>query len=231
MSPHAQYRGRFFRRILERAPASLLDVGCGEGALIASLVDHNIRVAGLEPDKATVDACRDRRFSVQQGTAEAMPFEDNSFDMVVSEFSLHHFADYEAAVAECLRVARRFVLFLDGWYDRTIPSQRAADGFDRWMKDIDQKCGEIHGPVLDAGQVLAAAQKAEPAVSAQTEHWLQLTPLAEDKYHELVEESLSRAPDPDDAKESLTALQQQIAQDGLSEDGALFIALTLPSSD
>lgn len=228
MSPQAQYRERFFRRILERTPSNLLDVGCGDGQLLQKLSSHNIQATGLEPDKELAENCAAQGLAVSCCAAEAMPFEDNAFDMVVSEFSLHHFADFDAAVAECLRVARHHVLFLDGWYDRTIPSQRAADAFDRWMKDIDQRCGEIHGPVLEAGQVLAVAENQVSPTRAQTEHWLNLVPLPEDKYHRLVEESLSKAPDPDDAKEALTALQQQIAQDGLSEDGALFVALTLP---
>ena len=228
MSPQAKYRDRFFRRILEKSPTTVLDVGCGNGQLMEKLVQHGVQVAGLEPDEALAQACNAKGFATSCAASENMPFKDNAFDMVVSEFSLHHFANGGSGIAECLRVASHCVLFLDCWYDLTIPSQRSADAFDRWMKEIDRLSGEIHYPALSAGEVLAYAQKAVPKLDVEAEHWLDLVPLKKDKFQRLVDESLAKACLSGDAEASLSAIKRQIEQDGLSEDGALFVSLTLP---
>jgi SAM-dependent methyltransferase len=42
----------------------------------------------------------------RQGVAESLPFEDGSFDLVLSRFSAHHWRDFEAGLGEAARVLK-----------------------------------------------------------------------------------------------------------------------------
>lgn len=46
-----------------------------------------------------------------QASAEALPFDDHSFDAAMAIFSDHHWADRSAGLREMRRVARRVVIF------------------------------------------------------------------------------------------------------------------------
>lgn len=85
-----------------------LDVGCGTGALTAELVRRlgAERVAGCDPSPAMLATCRERLADVElaQAPAEALPFDDATFDVVLAQLVLHFATDAERAVQEMRRV-------------------------------------------------------------------------------------------------------------------------------
>ncbi|MGE0028343.1 MAG: class I SAM-dependent methyltransferase [Thermoleophilia bacterium] len=88
-----------------------LDVGCGPGALTMALnagVGSNGRVAAVDPSEGFAAACRARvpEADVRAAPAEALPFPDGSFDVVVAQLVVNFMADAEAGVREMARVAR-----------------------------------------------------------------------------------------------------------------------------
>ena len=87
----------------------VLDVGCGTGivaAAAASSVGPEGRVAALDPNAPMLEVARRRQDPVswQEGVAEALPFDDDGFDRVLSAFALMFFTDWERALAEMARV-------------------------------------------------------------------------------------------------------------------------------
>jgi ubiquinone/menaquinone biosynthesis C-methylase UbiE len=87
----------------------ILDVGCGTGGLAGSLSIRGAKVMGVDPNTEALSVARR---AVPTGTfraaaAEAMPFEDDSFDGTVFLNSLHHVP--EAAMHRSLREAARVV--------------------------------------------------------------------------------------------------------------------------
>lgn len=90
--------------------SEILDVGCGHGRLSAALARRGAKVTAVDPEQAAVDAARKAvpGARIEQAGAEAMPFDDASFDGVVILNSLHHVpgAKLAAALAEMARVAR-----------------------------------------------------------------------------------------------------------------------------
>src|SRR5574341_107776 len=62
-----------------------LDIGCGTGRNLSLYADR-VRVVALEPQWETLQRARRRapRVSLVQGSAEALPFRDGTFDTVVS---------------------------------------------------------------------------------------------------------------------------------------------------
>ncbi len=97
--------------------ARVLDVGCGPGHLATRLArDHGLEVTGLDLDPAMVERARaaseqraDETRQVPEfvvGDAADLPFEDRSFDAIVTTLSMHHWSDVPAGVAEIARVLR-----------------------------------------------------------------------------------------------------------------------------
>jgi 2-polyprenyl-3-methyl-5-hydroxy-6-metoxy-1,4-benzoquinol methylase len=110
-----------FQRTLDElfadaAPDSVLDIGCGEGVLTEQWAKAlgSGRVVGTDLDdpKLAAEWATRRRPNLQ---FEAMPvqslsFADDEFDLVAATEVLEHVDHPEAAVAEMVRVARRWVL-------------------------------------------------------------------------------------------------------------------------
>lgn len=89
----------------------LLDVACGTGALAcaaAARVGPRGVVVGLDPNEDMLSVARGKGTQIEwrMGCAEALPFEDASFDRVASQFGYMFFEDRPRALREMMRVLR-----------------------------------------------------------------------------------------------------------------------------
>ena len=88
----------------------VLDVGCGPGALTAELVRRlgPAAVTAVDPSEAFVAAARARQpgVDVRSASAEALPFEDDSFDAALASLVVHFMRDPVAGLREMARVTR-----------------------------------------------------------------------------------------------------------------------------
>jgi len=116
-SPYERYVGRWSRLVAPPflawlgAPARKrwLDVGCGTGALCATILDQcaPAAVTGIEPSAgflATARANLGERAALKEGSATAIPLKDATVDVVVSGLVLNFVAEPRAAMAEMIRV-------------------------------------------------------------------------------------------------------------------------------
>lgn len=99
-------------------PARVLEVGCGPGWLAIELAGRGFDATGLDLDPAMIERAQVNAERVSAGWAEAagptflvgdvaaLPFPDGSFDLVVSTFSMHHWSDRHAGLADIWRVVR-----------------------------------------------------------------------------------------------------------------------------
>jgi SAM-dependent methyltransferase len=117
---YEQYMGRWSRGIARQfldwmSPSDGLtwvDVGCGTGALSASILERcgPGSLIGIEPSPAFLALARNRiadgRARFEQGDAQALPIGDRTQDVVVSGLVLNFVPDRNLALAEMKRVVR-----------------------------------------------------------------------------------------------------------------------------
>lgn len=89
----------------------VLDVGCGDGALTASIVARGADVVGIDSSRALVDAARARGIDAHVMDVYALPFRDE-FDAAFSNAALHWMREPDLAIGKIARALRsrgRFV--------------------------------------------------------------------------------------------------------------------------
>lgn len=88
----------------------ILDIGCGSGALAATLSAEGAKVVGLDIQEATIELARHNapRAEFRTGSASQLPFPDQVFDAAIFVNSLHHIdpSSMEQALSEAGRVLR-----------------------------------------------------------------------------------------------------------------------------
>ncbi|MCR5857395.1 class I SAM-dependent methyltransferase [Mesorhizobium sp. J428] len=95
-------------------PAGLriLDVGCGDGVLVVELAGPAAHVTGVDPSPEMIAAARRRaerqrrEVSLELGKAEKLPFEADTFDVVVAVTVLCFVEDTAGALREMIRVLK-----------------------------------------------------------------------------------------------------------------------------
>lgn len=113
--------GRRFRSaVIDRmgitGTEKVLDAGCGTGALLMALKGRysDIVAEGFDPDETALEIAKrksgrkDLGIKWHLGFMEKMPFDDGSFDIVVSTLALHHVNPEKKlqALMECRRVLK-----------------------------------------------------------------------------------------------------------------------------
>ncbi|MDO5293514.1 MAG: methyltransferase domain-containing protein [bacterium] len=128
-------------RIRKEKPKTVLDLGCGNGNVLAELMsDNKIKLFGADLSSQMVEEAMKR---VPTGTfcvanAEDLPYEDNSFDVIVCNASFHHYTNPIRVVEEMKRVLKKNGTLILG--DPTAPFSLYLKFLNwtlRWMKSGD----------------------------------------------------------------------------------------------
>lgn len=104
---------------------SVIDIGCGTGALCKVLQEHGLKVTGLDPADIMLEVARKKTGETQRNTLpieficgnvlEGLPFANKSFDLAISSYVAHGFPlkDRRVLYDEMRRVARDTVVFYE----------------------------------------------------------------------------------------------------------------------
>jgi SAM-dependent methyltransferase len=118
---------------------TVVNVGAGTG----NYEPPDRDVTAVEPSAVMIAQRPPEAAPVVQAGAEALPFEDDSFDAAMAVLTIHHWSDQRAGVDEMLRVARDRVVILT--FDPAVVSgmwirEYAPEiiGFDREFPAIDE---------------------------------------------------------------------------------------------
>ncbi len=92
----------------------VLDLGCGPGIVTAALapkagevVAFDLTPEMLEKTRQRCEKAGLRNVRFEQGNAERLPFEKESFDCVVTRLTIHHFLDPYRVMGEVVRITRK----------------------------------------------------------------------------------------------------------------------------
>ncbi len=88
------------------AGRDLLEVGCGTGLLLQRFREFTRSAQGVDLSPGMLERARARGLNVIEGSATALPFPNESFDVVCSFKVLAHVREIELALAEMARVTR-----------------------------------------------------------------------------------------------------------------------------
>ena len=93
---------------LQLKPGSTIaDIGAGTGGYSRAIAERGFLVYAVEPSEVMrSQAVPHPQVKWIDGSAEAIPFPDNSVDAVICISALHHFTDLEAALLEMHRVVK-----------------------------------------------------------------------------------------------------------------------------
>ncbi|MEM0989060.1 MAG: bifunctional 2-polyprenyl-6-hydroxyphenol methylase/3-demethylubiquinol 3-O-methyltransferase UbiG [Pseudomonadota bacterium] len=108
----------YFDRLVDWHDKDVLDLGCAGGFMAEALVERGARVTGIDPAEQAINAARahaagngmEIRYDV--GVGEALPYADDSFDVVVCVDVLEHVRDLNDVMKEAARVLRPGGMFL-----------------------------------------------------------------------------------------------------------------------
>jgi ubiquinone/menaquinone biosynthesis C-methylase UbiE len=157
---------------------SILDVGCGVGHYLVSL-DRQITApfsyTGVDASQESIEAAKKvfahrSEVSFERGDIFALPYEDNSFDLVMANNVLLHLPQIETPLRELLRVAKRHVWFRTLIGDRSF---RIKDIHD--PEDYDQLGGPSNFAYYNiyssryVGEVLARSGASDFRIWADTD--------------------------------------------------------------
>lgn len=96
------------------APNShVLDLGCGDGTLLALLMKHkNCRATGIEIDEKAIYKCVERGVTVSHGDIDTglEDYSDQRFDYVILNESLQEIMNPDKVIKEALRVGKRVIV-------------------------------------------------------------------------------------------------------------------------
>jgi SAM-dependent methyltransferase len=141
------------------AGASVVDIGCGDGSMIAILSQRGFRMTGVERDARSV-SLRDQAAQVFEGSAEALPAQlpRAGFDAVMFRHVLEHLVDPVAAMR-----AAAALLKPGGLLFAEVPNNESATALELGLSwehmDVPR-----HINFFSATTLLAAARRAGLAV-------------------------------------------------------------------
>ena len=118
--------------VLPDSGHAVLDLCCGHGAMTSALCARGCSVTGLDFSSAMLAHAARRAPEAQfkEGDAQELPFDDASFDVILSNCGIMHLPDQPRALAEARRVLRpKGVFAMTAWFGPDVsPSFRIAFG-------------------------------------------------------------------------------------------------------
>ncbi len=145
------------------ARPTLLEVGCGSGyyrEVLEALVDGGVAHTGVDYSSEMIALAKTRypQGDFHVGDATALPFDDRSFDIVMDGVALMHIPDYEKAIQQARRVARRFVIFNTAVLLKSRPTTTLAkEAYGRKTSEVIINEGELRSLLAKYGMYVAAS--------------------------------------------------------------------------
>ena len=147
----------------------VLDVGCGNGYVLAKYAQEGAEVFGIDITQAGVDLCKKRfefiglKGEFRVADAQMIPFPDDTFDCACSMGVLHHVPDSQRALGEIYRVLKPGGRLIVMFYHRNSAKYKFKYRVWSWVtgKSMQQLVNEYDGVGNPKGAVFSKAQLAD----------------------------------------------------------------------
>src|SRR5262245_5621148 len=195
------------------APKVILDIGCGTGRFAPPVAERfQSRVIGIDPSQKMLKAARSKlssgRVEIRRASAEELPMNDGSADLIFMSMTLHHLADRPRAARECRRVLRTSgrLIVRNATRDCLYPQARFFRGFQAIVETELPSRNQVFALFERAGLRLEAYELVSHPIAA---NWQELA----DKLSLRADSFLARLPDADFAA-GIAALRAHAARQG-----------------
>lgn len=115
--------GEVIKTINTRPFKSILDVGCGPGAMLERILNHHgeVQASGIDFSERMIEKAEELlagKAELVTGDADSLPWDDDSFDVVVCNASFHHYPEPQKVLSEMKRVLRTKgrLIVADPWW-------------------------------------------------------------------------------------------------------------------
>jgi len=134
-----------------------LEIGCGNGE-VAKYIARNYkgRVVGIDIDPEQIKIARDADEDIPhlkylEADSTELPFDDDSFDVILSFGVLHHIPNWDDALEEIKRVLRKggYFVYADIVYPETITKMDASSDLSFGITTVD--IDEVDAFLQDSG--------------------------------------------------------------------------------
>ncbi len=100
--------GLIYLQNLCQSSQKILDVGCGEGTRLDTLLPKGIKGWGIDPNEKAIAKAKKQysRHYFKIGTGESLPYPDNQFDLVYSVFAIEHCVSPTQFITQMIRVTK-----------------------------------------------------------------------------------------------------------------------------
>lgn len=114
---------------------SIAEIGCNVGLNLRALkaLLYSARLTGIEPNAKARERAWEHLSDIREGTAQAIPLEDNSVDLAFTSGVLIHIppSDLLQACSEIVRISKRYVVAIE--YFHPIPVEAPYRGYGNAM--------------------------------------------------------------------------------------------------
>jgi len=126
----------------------VLDVACGTGALaifVSEFIGTKGTTVGVDINEGMLNIARSKSSSIEwfNAPAEAMPFDDDHFNCVVSQFGLMYFENQESAIREMMRVLQPGGSFAVVVWDKLDSNPGLAAEEHLWQQVFGEEVDEV----------------------------------------------------------------------------------------
>jgi ubiquinone/menaquinone biosynthesis C-methylase UbiE len=134
--------GRVVKVIIELNPSCLLDVGCGNGNLLALLNDGVRNLAGADMAPEMIKHARAKlgdRVDLKVSDSESLPWSAGHFDAITCTDSFHHYPSPRKVLFEMRRILKPggYLVIADPWAPE--PFRRIVNVFFKFSRSGDVK--------------------------------------------------------------------------------------------
>ncbi len=161
-------RFEFFDKLISTwKDIKVLDIGCGGGFTSEFIAKKGAAVSGIDLSDVSIETAKmhskesDLIIDYRSGTAENLPYENDSFDVIICVDVLEHLEDAAIAIAEVKRVLKPGGIFLFDTINKTLKSKFIMIWLLEYIKKEIPKGTHDWGMFIPPSQMIGYLEKEE----------------------------------------------------------------------